>query len=87
MINNSWQCRPGQGCAPDTLRTITENAQAAGIFVEAAVTAGGPSCSTVSDPPAIYAAAFSTGALYGAKFLAPFSGRGPVTVHGSVCIK
>ena len=54
VINNSWQCRPGQGCAPDTLRTITENAQAAGIFVEATVSAGGPSCSTVSDPPAIY---------------------------------
>ena len=35
VINNSWLCRPSQGCAPDTLQTIVENAQAAGIFVGA----------------------------------------------------
>jgi serine protease AprX len=87
VINNSWQCRASQGCAPDTLRTIIENAQAAGIFVEAAVSGGGPDCSTISDPPAIYAAAFSTGAVYDADFLAPFSSRGPVTIDGSGRIK
>jgi subtilisin family serine protease len=87
VINNSWQCRPSQGCAPDTLRTIIENAQAARIFVEAAVSGGGPDCSTITDPPAIYAAAFSTGAVYDADFLAPFSSRGPVTIDGSGRIK
>ena len=87
VVNNSWQCRPSQGCAPDTLRTVVENAQAAGIFVEASVDGGGPNCSTIANPPAIYTAAFSTGAVYNADFLAPFSGRGPVTIDGSGRIK
>jgi serine protease AprX len=87
VINNSWECPPSEGCAHDTLRTIVENAQAAGIFVGAAANATGPSCSTISDPPAIYDAAFTTGALYNANALAPFSGRGPVTIDGSGRIK
>ena len=87
VINNSWQCPAGQGCAPETLRTIVENAEAAGIFVEAAVGSGGPSCSSVSDPPSIYERAFSTGAVDGSNALAGFGSRGPVTVDGSGRIK
>jgi serine protease AprX len=87
VINNSWQCPPSAGCAHDTLRTIVENAQAAGIFVEASAGAGGPNCSTISDPPSIYAAAFTTGALHNTDALANFSGRGPVTIDGSGRIK
>src|SRR5207248_9185060 len=72
-----------EGCAPDTLRAIVENSQASGIFVEASAGNTGPSCGTVSDPPAIYAAAFSTGAIDSGNNLVYFSSRGPVTVDGS----
>ena len=88
VMNNSWDCPPSEGCAADTLRTIVENTEAAGIFVEASAGNGGPNCSTVADPPAIYAASYSTGALNtGATTVASFSSRGPVTVDGSGRIK
>ena len=65
--NNSWRCPPSEGCAADTLQQIVENSEAAGIFVEASAGNAGPGCSTVADPPAIYAASFSTGADHGAR--------------------
>src|SRR4030095_10174593 len=63
VMNNSWGCPPSEGCAANTLRTIVENTEATGIFVEVSAGNAGPSCSTVNDPPAIYAASYSTGAL------------------------
>ena len=80
VMNNSWGCPPSEGCAADTLRTVVENTQAAGIFVEVSAGNAGPSCSSVNDPPAIYAASYSTGALTtGTNSVAGFSSRGPVT--------
>jgi serine protease AprX len=35
VINNSWTCPASEGCAPNTLLTIVQNVQAAGVFVEA----------------------------------------------------
>ena len=71
-----------------TLQTIVENTQAAGIFVEASAGNAGPNCSTVQDPPAIYAASYSTGALItGTNQVVGFSSRGPVTLDGSGRIK
>ena len=89
VMNNSWGCPPSEGCAADTLRTIVENTQAAGIFVEASAGNGGPACSTVADPPAIYSASFSTGALQHGHDRASraSSSRGPVTIDGSDRIK
>ena len=88
VMNNSWTCPPSEGCAANTLQQIVENTQAAGIFVEASAGNGGPSCSTVQDPPAIYAASYSTGALVtGTNQVVGFSSRGPVTVDGSNRIK
>ncbi|RMF47227.1 MAG: DUF11 domain-containing protein, partial [Anaerolineae bacterium] len=43
----------------------------------------GPFCSTVSDPAAIYDAAFSVGATSSSDTIASFSSRGPVIVDGS----
>ena len=83
VMNNSWGCPPSEGCAADTLRTIVENTEAAGIFVVASAGNAGSACSTVQDPPAIYAASFSVGAINSANALASFSSRGPVTVDGS----
>ena len=48
----------------------------------------GPSCSTVQNPPGIYDAAYSIGALNnGTDTIASFSSRGPVTVDGSNRLK
>lgn len=87
VINNSWGCPPAEGCStPDILRTVVENVRSAGILVVASAGNGGSSCSTVSDPPAIYAASYSVGNLNGTSVNAG-SSRGPVTVDGSNRIK
>jgi len=90
VMNNSWGCpQAGELCAPNVMKTIVENSEAAGIFVEVSAGNDGPSCNTVKDPPAIYLAAFATGAISGAvtsagtSALQSFSSRGPVTVDGS----
>src|SRR5437588_3524633 len=88
VINNSWICPTSEGCTTgDELRIIVENTQAAGIFVEASAGNSGPPCSTVNDPPAIYNASFSTGAIDISNTLAGFSSRGPVTRDGSNRLK
>ena len=88
VMNNSWGCPPSEGCAADTLQPIVENTEAAGIFVEASAGNAGPNCSSVVDPPAIYAASYSTAALNtGTTTVAGFSSRGPVTIDGSGRIK
>ena len=61
VMNNSWGCPTSEGCAAGTLETIVNNTTAAGIFVEVSAGNAGPSCSSVNDPPAIYAASYSTG--------------------------
>ncbi|HMA35787.1 MAG TPA: S8 family serine peptidase [Chloroflexia bacterium] len=87
VINNSWECPASEGCAALTLQTIVDSTQAAGIFVEASAQNSGPGCSTVQNPPAIYASAFSTGAYDINNTLAGFSSRGPVTADGSNRLK
>ena len=88
VINNSWGCPTIEGCAAGTLRTIVENTEAAGIFVEGSAGNSGPLCSTVADPPAIYDATFTTGAIQSSTGrLADFSSRGPVLVDGSNRLK
>src|SRR5437773_3351791 len=48
----------------------------------------GPNCSTVQNPPGIYEATYSAGALNtGTDTIAGFSSRGPVTADGSNRIK
>lgn len=83
VMNNSWACPPSEGCAATTLQTAVQNAEAAGIFVVASAGNAGPGCASVSDPPALYAATFTVGAISSANVLAPFSSRGPVAVDGS----
>src|SRR4029077_8126347 len=61
---------------------------AAGIMMMSAGQNAGPSCSTVTNPPGIYAATYSVGALVtGSDTIAGFSSRGPVTADGSNRIK
>jgi hypothetical protein len=88
VINNSWYCPVSEGCTTGAeLETIVNNTQAAGIFVEASATNSGPACSTIAGPPAIYEAAFDTGAIDITNTLAGFSSRGPSTYYNPPILK
>lgn len=88
VMNNSWGCPPSELCAANTLKTIVENTQAAGIMVVTSAGNEGPNCSTVQDPPGIYEAAFAVGAINGTtNAVSGFSSRGPVSVDGSFRMK
>jgi subtilisin family serine protease len=84
VTNNSWGCPPSEGCTFDSLRLAVEAQRAAGIFTVVSAGNSGPSCSTIVDPPSLYDAAYTVGALVkGTDSLAAFSSHGPVTVDGS----
>jgi len=88
ITNNSWTCPPSEGCSVATLQAAVEAQAAAGIMMVVNGGSQGPACSTVQDPPAIYAAAYSVGALNtGTDNVASFSSRGPVIIDGSNRIK
>ena len=88
VINNSWGCPASEGCVTRAeLETIVNNTEAAGIFVEVSAGNSGPGCSTVADPPAIYSASFSTGAIDISNVLASFSSRGPSTFYDPNLLK
>ena len=85
---NSWGCPPSEGCSANTLQAAVEAQAAAGILMVVAAGNSGPSCSTVTDPPSLYAASYTVGALNtGTDTIASFSSRGPVTIDGSGRIK
>ena len=83
IINNSWGCPPSEGCDAFVLESSFAALRAAGILAVAAAGNGGPSCSTVSDPPGIYSELLVAGASDINNTLASFSSRGPVTTDGS----
>ena len=85
---NSWECPASEGCSFDTLQAAVEAQAAAGIMMVSAAQNSGPDCSTVQNPPGIYEATYSVGALNtGTDTIASFSSRGPVTADGSNRIK
>lgn len=84
IISNSWSCIPSEGCTSgQEIRTAVDNVVAGGIFFPVAAANDGPSCGTITDPPAIYDSAFVVGATDSQDRLASFSSRGPVsgTLH------
>src|SRR5439155_12688930 len=88
LTTNSWECPASEGCSADTLQAAVEAQRAAGIMTVVAAQNAGPNCSTVLNPPGIYDAAYSIGALNnGTDTIASFSSRGPVTVDGSGRLK
>jgi len=88
ITNNSWHCPPEEGCSFDTLQAAVEAQAAAGIMMCSAAQNAGPSCSTVENPPGIYEATYTVGALNtNTDTIAGFSSRGPVTTDGSGRIK
>ena len=88
ITTNSWGCPASEGCGIATLQAAVEAQRAAGILFVAAAGNSGSGCSTVSEPPGLYDAAYTVGA-YSASTgtIASFSSRGPVTVDGSNRIK
>ncbi len=88
VTNNSWGCPPSEGCSANTLQAAVEAQRAAGIMTVVSAGNSGSACSTVSDPPAIYDAVYSVGALNtGTDTIAGFSSRGPVVIDGSLRMK
>ena len=80
VINNSWSCPVSEGCTdPDILKDVVENVRAAGIITVHSAGNAGPSCSSVSEPAAIYDASFGVAATDFDDVIAGFSSRGPVT--------
>jgi hypothetical protein len=88
IINNSWGCPLVEGCDAEIFQPAMQILKTAGIFMSvSAGNAGYYGCSTISDPPAIYAEVFTVGAVDKLKKLTVFSSLGPVTVDGSNRIK
>jgi len=84
VTTNSWGCPPSEGCTTASLQAAVAAQRAAGIVTVVAAGNAGSSCSTVSDPPSIYADSFTVSALNtGLDTIAGFSSRGPVTIDGS----
>ncbi|MEO5720029.1 MAG: S8 family serine peptidase [Chthoniobacterales bacterium] len=85
VTTNSWSCPASEGCSPTSLQAAVEAQRAAGIMMVVAATNSGPSCSTIADPPSIYDAAYTVGALStSTDNAASFSSRGPVLSDGSM---
>jgi serine protease AprX len=85
---NGWHCPPSEGCSINTLQAAIEAQAAAGIMTVVRADGTGPNCSTMEDPPSIYAASYTVGALNtGTDNVASFSSRGPVIIDGSNRIK
>ena len=79
VISNSWTCTTGEGCTVgNEIFGAVLNLNAAGILFVAAAANDGPSCSTITAPPAIYNASFTIAATDSSDALAGFSSRGPV---------
>ena len=88
VINNSWSCPVSEGCNdPNILRTVVENARAAGILVVVAASNNGPSCSSIVSPAAIYDASFTVGSTTSSDSISSFSSRGPILADGSNRLK
>ena len=88
ITNNSWGCPSSEGCSVNTLQEAVEAQGAAGIQMVVSAGNSGSACSTVVDPPSVYEASYTVGALNtGTDTIAGFSSRGPVTADGSNRIK
>jgi len=85
VINNSWICEWNEGCDdPLVMQQTVENVRAAGIVVVASAgNSGSLGCESITDPPAIYDAAFSVGSTDMQDNISPFSSLGPVATDGS----
>jgi subtilisin family serine protease len=83
-VGNSYGCPTSELCTATSLLTAMDNLRAAGIFMAVSAGNSGSSCSTVSDPPALYDSAITVGATgFQSNSIASYSSRGPVTADSS----
>ena len=83
-MNNSWGCPEIEGCDAGVFQSAVDAMKDAGIFMSvAAGNSGNYGCSTVSDPPSIYADVLTSGSVNEYGDLSYFSSIGPVAVDGS----
>ena len=90
VINNSWGCPPVEGCNEgnwEVMNQVVNTLRAAGIVVVVSAGNSGSSCSSVSDPAAIFDGSFTVGATRFNDTIAGYSSRGPVLVDGSLRLK
>ena len=87
VISNSYGCPPAEECSSHTLQSAVENVRAAGIFMSVSAGNSGPSCETISDPPALETSVFTIGAVNSSNLIASFSSRGPVIEDGRILMK
>jgi len=88
VINNSWTCPDFEGCTdPNIFREAVENVRAAGVAGVYAAGNTGDGCYSLLNPPAIYEAAITVGAVGLDDHLAFFSAVGPVSRDGSFRLK
>lgn len=86
VINNSWGCPTDEGCNTTNfpvMEAALNALRAAGCAIVVSAGNYGSSCSTVSDPAAIFDGSFSVGATNSSDAIAGFSSRGPVIVDNS----
>ena len=85
IVTNSWSCPATEGCLTgQEILSGVLTMRAAGILTVVAATNYGTSgCSSIDEPPAIYAEAFTIGAFDSAGSVASFSSRRPVMRDGS----
>lgn len=80
VVSNSWTCTAGEGCTTGAeIATAVDNLVAGGVFFAAAAANDGPSCGTITEPPATYDASFVVGMTDLNDALAALSSRGPVS--------
>jgi subtilisin family serine protease len=88
IVNNSWGCPEVEGCDARVFSNAVAAMEDAGIFMSvAAGNTGDYGCSTVSDPPSIYADVFTAGSIDQNGNVSSFSSLGPVKVDGSDRVK
>ncbi|KAJ3406930.1 hypothetical protein HDV05_005691 [Chytridiales sp. JEL 0842] len=81
-IGNSYGCPTSELCDQNTFDQALANLRAAGIFMSVSAGNSGPSCSTISDPPANEPNVCSVASITQSKTISGFSSRGPVAGRG-----
>jgi subtilisin family serine protease len=79
VIGNSYGCPPSEGCSTNSLSAAVRNVIQAGIFMSVSAGNSGPSCSSITDPPATDVGVCTVGAT-GTRVstIASYSSRGPI---------
>lgn len=86
VINNSWGCPPEEGCYDTEILPVLYALKAAGIMVVASAGNEGPSCETITFPPAMHSGEVLSVGAYNHRnnIIASFSSRGPSKFDGEI---